>query len=105
GVNDHNSSDRTRWTLYNSNYGSAYDGSPKPDALAPAAWIASPILPGTAVSREARWLGPLLQSGDTQTLRRVLRKGYEDFGLTWREVTMPNDHLYNLMQDRINAHK
>lgn len=105
GVDDHNTLDRDMWTYYRSNYGSAYDGSKKPDVLAPAAWIASPILPGTAVAREARWLGPLLYSSDAKTLRQVLRKGYEDFGLTWRDVALPNDQIFNLLQDRINAHK
>ncbi len=105
GLDDQNTLDHALWVAYGSNYGSAYDGSAKPDLLAPARWIPSPILPGTTVAREAQWLGPLLQSSDAKTLRRALRQGYEDFGLTWRSAAIPNDEVYNLLQERIHTHK
>ncbi len=105
GYNDHNTSDRTQWTGYQSDFGTAYDRSPKPDVIAPAAWIASPILPGSLVDREAYWLGPLLHSESERALKRVLTQGYRDLGLSREMVEHPSDHVYAMLQARINSHK
>ncbi|MBC8100464.1 MAG: S8 family serine peptidase, partial [Armatimonadetes bacterium] len=75
GVDDRNTRDRGAWTLYNHNYGMAYDGSSKPDILAPARWIAAPILPNTQVALEAFWLGPLLQADEAHIVRRLISEG------------------------------
>lgn len=105
GYDDHNTLDRSLWTNYHSDWGSAYDGSSKPDIVAPAAWIASPILPGSLVEREAFWLGPLLESESERALKRLLTRGYGDLGLP-REWTLNPDHaLYDMLQARINSHK
>jgi len=105
GYDDHNTTDRSQWTGYHSDYGSAYDGSAKPDVVAPANWIASPILPGSLVDREAHWLGPLLESESERALKRLLAQGYNDLGLP-RELTQrPDNHLYEMLQARINSHK
>ena len=105
GYDDHNTTDRSQWTGYHSGYGSAYDGSTKPDIVAPASWIASPILPGSLVDREAHWLGPLLEGESERALKRLLAQGYNDLGLP-RELTQkPTHQLYELLQARINSHK
>jgi serine protease AprX len=105
GYDDHNTIDRSRWTGYHSDWGSDYDGSPKPDIVAPAAWIASPLLPGSLVEREAFWLGPLLESESERALKRLLMRGYGDLGLS-RELALNPDHsLYEMLQARINSHK
>lgn len=105
GYDDHNTTDRSQWTGFHSDWGSACDGSGKPDIVAPAAWIASPILPGSQVEREAFWLGPLLESESERALRRLLTRGYGDLGLP-REITLHPDHsLYEMLQARINTHK
>jgi serine protease AprX len=105
GYNDHNATDRSQWTGYQSDYGAAYDGSPKPDVIAPAQWIASPILPGSLVDREAYWLGPLLHSESERALKRLLTQGYHDLGLARELVEHPDGHLYAMLQARINSHK
>jgi len=105
GYDDHNTTDRSQWTGYHSDYGNAYDGSSKPDVVAPANWIASPILPGSLVDREAHWLGPLLESESERALKRLLAQGYNDLGLP-RELTQkPTSQLYEMLQARINSHK
>ncbi len=105
GYDDHNTTDRAEWTGYHNDYGRAYDGSAKPDVVAPANWIASPILPGSLVDREAHWLGPLLESESERALKRLLAQGYSDLGLP-RELTQkPNSQLYDMLQARINSHK
>lgn len=105
GVDDHNSTDRSLWTAYHSNYGRAYDGRPKPDLIAPAVWIAGPIMPETVVAREARWLGPMLNASDDAQMRRLLQKGYSDLGIPRAQALKPDEHLYAMIQARINSHK
>jgi serine protease AprX len=105
GIDDHNSLDQSLWTLYHHNYGLAYDGTPKPDVLAPAIWIASPILPETSVAREARWLASLLQAQDDKSVSKVLRKGYADLAIPRKQALRPNQNLYSMLQERIHAHK
>lgn len=106
GLDDENTLDRSKWHLYHHNYGSAYDGTAKPELIAPAAWVASPIMPGTSVAREAYWLAPMLIDKPNESrLRKMLQKGYADLALSKKEVTTPNEHLYNMLQGRIHAHK
>jgi len=105
GVDDHNSLDQSLWTPYHSNYGVAHDGSLKPDLIAPAEWIAGPIMPETVVAREARWLGPLLQAPNPKDLNRLLKKGYADLGISRALALQPDDHVYAMLQARINTHK
>jgi serine protease AprX len=105
GVDDGNSADIGAWKLYHHNYGTAYDGTPKPEILAPAAWIASPILPNSVVAREARWLAPLLERDDMLTVRETLERGYSDLGLARSTALNADTSIYDMLQQRIHAHK
>lgn len=105
GINDHNSLDFQMWTPYHHNYGRVYDGSCKPDILAPANWIASPILPGSSIAREVRWLAPLLRTSDEAHVRHVLKQGYRDLGLARDTALKADENLYAELQQRIHAHK
>jgi serine protease AprX len=105
GIDDHNTLERERWSLYHHNYGNSYDGSTKPDILAPAMWIASPILPGSSVAREAHWLGQLLGQQDRNRVSTLLQQGYSDLGLTHDSTHAPTDHTLHMLQQRIHTHK
>ncbi|MDX1994290.1 MAG: S8 family serine peptidase [bacterium] len=105
GVDDHNSADRAHWTMYHSNYGKAYDGTRKPDLIAPAAWIPSPILPTTRVAEEALLLAPLLQSRDNRLLRRAIHEGRAEFGIKRRGLFYHDEKVHAILQERIHAHK
>jgi serine protease AprX len=105
GIDDHNTLDRTQWTLYHHSYGAAYDGTPKPDLLAPAIWIASPILPESGVAREARWLAPLLHAEDKGSVSNILRRGYADLAISRKQAARPSANLYAALQARIHTHK
>jgi serine protease AprX len=106
GLDDNNTIDRAEWILYNHNYGMAYDGSNKPDLIAPARWIASPILPSTQVAFEAFWLGALLDRKDPYQRRELIMSGKASkvlerlFG-----GHRSKERLYETMQQRIYAHK
>lgn len=105
GYNDHNALDRERWTLYPNSYGVAYDGKTKPDICGPAVWIASPILPWSSMATEARWLAPLFKVKDSSALKNLLWGGHSDIGLEVEQVQNPDEKVYSLLQERINAHK
>ncbi len=110
GLDDNNTLDRREWTLYTHNSGMAYDGTLKPDLIAPARWIASPILPRTEVAREAYWLGALLagaHQGDSRA-RQIIAEAHESGGQPW--VTRIFGHhaatnLYGTLQARVYQHK
>lgn len=105
GIDDQNTLDQSRWQLYHHNFGNAYDGTPKPEVVAPANWIASPIMPGTSVEREAGWLAPLLDSPSEKQVGKLLRDGYADLGLSRGEALSPDNDLYARLEKRIHAHK
>ncbi len=106
GYDDNNSPDRYMWQNYGSNYGKAHDGTTKPDVIAPARWIASPILPETAVEKEARWLGQLLEDDSQETIRHLLKNGQADLDLPVRKTKrLRSNALRDALQERIHAHK
>lgn len=47
GYSDNNHLNQNELALYHSNFGFTADGTVKPELIAPAMWIAAPILPGT----------------------------------------------------------
>ncbi|MDZ4766477.1 MAG: S8 family serine peptidase [Chloroflexota bacterium] len=105
GYSDNNTLDRAQWTIYHHDYGVDTDGTHKPEILAPAEWIPSPILPGSLVDREARWLAPLLTREPDKALKRLLQKGYNDLGIDATMARQPDDRLYHMLQARINGYK
>ncbi|MCL4875616.1 MAG: S8 family serine peptidase [Anaerolineae bacterium] len=106
GYDDHNTLDQSAWKMFHSSYGTAYDGTRKPDMIAPAAWIASPILPDSEMAEEARWLAPLLNGSSDSALETLLHDAAEIFGLTPRQASHPeSNRVFHLLQERINKHK
>ncbi len=93
GVDDLNEVKTELRRMFGSTYGKTTDGSTKPELLAPAIWVAGPILPRTDQFREAPVLFKLLHAtpkraerllrrhrGDLPTLPKKLARG--DFQ-TW----------------------
>jgi len=56
GIDDANRLDEEAITPYHSSYGRTIDGLLKPEIVAPAIWVAAPILPGTPEQQEAKSL-------------------------------------------------
>jgi serine protease AprX len=85
GYDDGNDPDRKELAAYCSSFGVTADGLVKPELIAPAMWVAAPILPGTSAYRRAESLARLAHTPDYR-LRRVageLRRELPDFvGLT-----------------------
>lgn len=105
GYSDNNSLNRNEWRAYHSNYGHAYDGSAKPDLIAPAQWIASPILPGTIVEKQARWLGSLLEHDNKEAIRNLLNDGLADLDIAKPKTARLGKPLMTKLQEGIHDHK
>ena len=106
GYSDENALDPDCRIMYPSSWGVAYDGTPKPELLAPARWIASPILTGSAMARRAQWLAQLLyQATDGSIVRDVLHEGTIDLGLSRAEALHPNAAVYQKLQRLIDKDK
>jgi serine protease AprX len=107
GVDDHNSPDSAHWTLYNHNHGAAFDGAHKPEVLAPARWVPSPFIPGSALAREAAPLAHLLALGaqDEADALHLLKRTRRDPGLTRAQVAAFTPTLHAAIQARISERK
>ena len=56
GLDDRNTFDHEDDAAWHSNYGSGVDAAFKPELVAPSIWLAAPVLPGTEVAWEAKFL-------------------------------------------------
>jgi serine protease AprX len=66
GYSDNNELNGDRLDLYHSNFGVTADGTVKPEIVAPAMWIAAPILPGTPTYERAEALSQLAAAPDVE---------------------------------------
>jgi serine protease AprX len=66
GYTDHNRLNGNELGLYHSNFGMTADGTVKPEIVAPAMWVAAPILPGTRLYERAEALSRLAAAVDYQ---------------------------------------
>jgi serine protease AprX len=66
GYTDHNQLNGNERDLYHSNFGVTADGTVKPEIVAPAMWVAAPILPGTRSYERAEALSLLAAAVDYQ---------------------------------------
>lgn len=71
GLNDEGNPKLGKLSTYHSSYGPTIDGLQKPEIIAPAIWVAAPLLPGTPTADEARLL-QVLDETDDHELQGVL---------------------------------
>ena len=105
GYNDHNTRNQDHWTLYNHNYGEAYDDSSKPELIAPAHWIASPLLPDSDTEAEIFYLAQLLKATSVDEVCQIIKNGQEALLLSDDEIKQVDKALFQKLQDRIFHHK
>ncbi len=80
GYSDENRFEADSYDLYHSSFGRTADGLIKPELIAPAMYVAAPILPGTAEYDSAEALAELAATPDYE-FRRLLKKLWEKAGL------------------------
>lgn len=71
GLDDQNRVDTIDYQLYHSSYGCTIDALMKPELIAPAIWVAAPILPGSREQVESTILHSLLQLPDSEIPRQL----------------------------------
>jgi serine protease AprX len=64
GYSDNNELNGNGLGLYHSNFGVTADGTVKPEIVAPAMWVAAPVLPGTRLYERAEALSRLAAAPD-----------------------------------------
>ncbi len=104
GLNDHNSLDRSRHTLYHSSYGRGGRGTTKPEIIAPAQWIAAPMLPRTKVHNEAQFLWKIERATDAE-LARILRTREARQRISAETMSKPFHEIRRIVRQRINDQK
>jgi serine protease AprX len=79
GYTDHNQLNGNELDLYHSNFGITADGIVKPEIVAPAMWVAAPILPGTKSYKRAEAISRLAAAVDYELpdLARELKEAAE----------------------------
>ena len=77
GLDDQNQIWKHHHKMFHSTYGKTLDGYLKPELIAPAIWVAGPILPGTDQATESRLLFKLLD-GTPKDAGRLLEKHRND---------------------------
>ena len=73
GYDDRNQTGQKDLSLYHSSFGVTAGGTVKPELIAPAMWVAAPILPNTGVYERAEALSKLAAAPDYQ-LRSLARE-------------------------------
>lgn len=74
GYSDNNELNGKQLDLYHSNFGVTADGTVKPEIVAPAMWVAAPILPGTRSYECAETLSRLREDLDATEIRRYVEE-------------------------------
>jgi serine protease AprX len=72
-----NDPERRSLALYCSSFGVTPDGVVKPELIAPAAWVAAPILPGTEAERDAEALSSLAAAPDHKLPEALAEAGLD----------------------------
>jgi serine protease AprX len=104
GVDDHNSLQRRHRRMFWSNYGTGAQGLTKPDVLAPAIWLAAPMLPRTWVHLEAMFLWRLGQVAD-EAIPLLLADDPTHRHLARKKRSLPLDNVRQAIHQRIREQK
>ena len=104
GLDDQNSLDRRLHRMYWSSYGQGVDGVSKPDLIAPAIWLAAPMLPGSSTHNEAHFLWRLLHASDAE-FRRILNTDYAQARFTKKTLGLPLGDIRAALRQRMAEQK
>lgn len=103
GYDDRNQLEDREFDLYHSNYGATADGIVKPELIAPAMWVAAPILPGTPLYQTAESLSRLSAAPDYQL--RTLMRGPDFQGELSQSLQKSADAVRAALDSLLRQHK
>jgi serine protease AprX len=104
GLDDQNSMDPAMHGMYRSNWGSGVGGAPKPDLIAPAQWVAAPMVMETPTHEQAQFLWDLFEADD-HTLRHRLETEFARARFNKEMVHQPIDVIRRQVRGRMNEDK
>lgn len=104
GLQDQNHLDPRYRRLYWSSYGRSINGVRKPDIIAPAMWLAAPMLPNTRVHNTALYLWRLAHASDAQ-LSKLLRSNHAQTRLGKKTLSLPLPEIRLGIQEQMNGQK
>lgn len=104
GLDDQNSLDPHFRRMWRSSFGPGVGGVLKPDLIAPAIWVAAPMLPRTWAHNEATWLWRLERLCD-QELASYLRTREAEARFKRETLRRPLDEVRAIIRRRIVEQK
>lgn len=104
GLNDQNHLDPRYRRLYWSSYGRGINGVRKPDVIAPAMWLAAPMLPKTRTHNTAIYLWRLAHASDAE-LSKLLRSKHAQTRLSKKTLDLPLPEIRYDIQEQMNGQK
>ena len=104
GYTDQNQFDESEFGLYHSSFGATADGYVKPEIIAPAMYIAAPILPRTDDHRVAETLSILLAAPD-YSFRELLEQSFANAGLDPAILGLSNDGARRMIEAELIVRK
>jgi serine protease AprX len=104
GLDDQNSWDRCLRRMYWSSFGTGARGAPKPEIIAPALWLAAPMLPKTQTHNEALFLWKLLNASDEE-LALHLQTAYALKRFSKKTLGLPLPDIRRIIRERMIEQK
>jgi serine protease AprX len=104
GYSDNNQPGGNELDLYHSNFGVTTDGTVKPEIVAPAMWVAAPILPETALYERAEALSQLVAAPDYE-LSRLARESVGKAELPEHLLTSGAEAIRRFIETSLNQQK
>lgn len=102
GYDDRNDPERRNIGLYCSSFGRTADGLVKPELIAPAMWVAAPILPGTLAYARAEALARLAATADNR-LTSALAAARDRLGAALPPEMADPDAIRRWIDDALRA--
>jgi serine protease AprX len=105
GYDDNNDPERRSLSLYGSSFGLTPDGVVKPELIAPAAWVAAPILPGTEAQRDAEALSGLAAAADERIPEALAGAGLGEIAAAAASGSVEADDVRSAAEEQLRDRK
>lgn len=104
GYTDQNRFNSNEFDLYHSSFGATSDGTVKPEIIAPAMFVAAPILPETEDYRIAETLS-MLAAAPNYSFRPLVEEFWEDAGLDADALNIDDEAVRKIVGYQLHRRK